>query len=297
MNKSYYMIEDKDAPRVYLIGDHYVAQLKGALIQLSPKIEIIDICNTVQAFSMLQAGYVLRTTYPFFPKGTIHFIGINSEPSATNKIFLINHEGHYFVGADNGIYSLIFEDKEPEFVFELVPELMYQFVPELNPKHFFDPKLELKQPKQFSGFSAVKILTTVIHHIMSDMDISLLGTPANIDRKKQTLKATYSKNGISGSVIFIDHFGNLITNITRKLFDDIGKGRPFNIYIRSSLKLSISEISTGYNIIEGDKQYYLALFNSFDILEIAQKKESLAQLESVDVLSGVEVEFIDGILF
>jgi S-adenosylmethionine hydrolase len=132
---------------------------------------------------------------------------------------------------------------------------------------------------------------------MSDMDISLLGTPANIDRKKQTLKATYSKNGISGSVIFIDHFGNLITNITRKLFDDIGKGRPFNIYIRSSLKLAISEISTGYNIIEGDKQYYLALFNSFDILEIAQKKESLAQLESVDVLSGVEVEFIDGILF
>ncbi|MDR3246521.1 MAG: SAM-dependent chlorinase/fluorinase [Prevotellaceae bacterium] len=287
------MIEDKDAPRVYLIGDHYIAQLKGAMIQLSPNIEIIDICNTVQAFSTLQAGYVLRTAYPFFPKGTIHFIGINSEPSATNKIFLVKHEGHYFVGADNGIYSLIFEDNEPESVYELVPELMYRFIPKLNPAHFFDSTLEFGNPKQFSGFSAIKIITTVIHHIMSNMDISLLGKPAKINREKKTLKATYTANSISGSVIFIDHFGNLITNITRELFDEVGKQHPFNITIRSSLKFSIDKISTDYNVIGGEKQYYLALFNSFGVLEIAQKNDSLAQLESIDTLSGVEIEFFN----
>ncbi|MDR1182055.1 MAG: SAM-dependent chlorinase/fluorinase, partial [Bacteroidales bacterium] len=72
MDKSYYarMLEDMDIPEIYLIGDHYVAQLKGSLRQLSSNIEIFDICNTVQAFNLLQTGYILRTTYPFFPKET-----------------------------------------------------------------------------------------------------------------------------------------------------------------------------------------------------------------------------------
>jgi S-adenosylmethionine hydrolase len=299
MDKSYYasVTENREAPKIYLIGDHYVAQLKGAFRQLSPDIEIIDICNTVQAFNILQAGYILRTTYPFFPEGTIHIIGINSEPSTTNKIFLVKHESHYFVGADNGLYSLIFEDKEPELVYELVPELLYQFVPELVPRPFFDPELEMSQPKKFSGFSSLKIFSTVINHIINNMELSLLGKPAKIDREKSPPKATYTKNSISGSVIFIDHFGNLITNISRELFESVGKKRPFSIFIRESKRFSITEISTEYNVVGGEKQYYLALFNSFGILEIAQKDDNLAQLESIDISSGIEIRFAEDRLF
>ncbi|MDR1887027.1 MAG: SAM-dependent chlorinase/fluorinase, partial [Prevotellaceae bacterium] len=215
MDKSYYarMIEDKDAPRVYLVGDHYVAQLKGCLRQLSANIEIFDICNTIQAFSLLQTGYVLRTSYRFFPQGTVHLIGVNSEPSETNSIFLIKHDGHYFTGADNGLYSIVFEDDEPESVYELVPEMLYEFIPDLVPKSFFNPDFELKRPKQFTGFSAVKIFATVVNHIMNGRELSLLGKPARINREKSLLKATYTRDVISGSVVFIDHFGNLITNI------------------------------------------------------------------------------------
>jgi S-adenosylmethionine hydrolase len=292
MDKSYYtkMLENMDIPQVYLIGDHYVAQLKGCLRQLSANIEVYDICNTVQAFSLLQTGYILRSTYPFFPAGAIHLIGVNSEPSATNKILLIKHKDHYFVGADNGLYNIVFDECNPEYAYELVPDMLYKFVPNLAPKSFFDPSLELNYPRKFSGFSAIKIFATVINHIMNKREISMIGKPVKINMEKKLPKATYSKDSISGNVIFIDHFGNIITNINRELFDFVGKGRSFNISVRGSLKFAISTISTDYSVM-GRGQNYLAIFNSSGVLEIAQFNYNLAQLENIDTLSDVTIIF------
>jgi S-adenosylmethionine hydrolase len=292
MDKSYYarMLEDMNVPAIYLIGDHYVAQLKACLRQLSPNIEIFDICNTVQAFSVLQTGYILRTTYPFFPKGAIHLIGVNSEPTTTNKILVVEHDGHYFAGADNGVYSIVFEDFDPESVYELVPEMVYKFVPDLEPKSFFGCHFDLNEPGKFSGFAAIKIFSTVINHIMNQQNIAQLGIPATINREKKMLKANSTKDSISGNVIFIDHFGNLITNITRELFDYVGKGRNFSISVRGSLRVAINIISTSYDVIEHG-QKYLAIFNSSGVLEIAQFKQNLAQVENVDVFSNIYVNF------
>jgi hypothetical protein len=160
MDKSYYarMLEDMNVPAIYLIGDHYVAQLKACLRQLSSNIEIFDICNTIQAFSVLQTGYILRITYPFFPKGSIHLIGVNSEPTETNKILLVEHEGHYFAGSDNGIYSIVFEDVDPELVYELVPEMLYKYIPDLSPKPFFDNRLGLEKPEKSSGLDRKSVV-------------------------------------------------------------------------------------------------------------------------------------------
>jgi S-adenosylmethionine hydrolase len=106
------------------------------------------------------------------------------------------------------------------------------------------------------------------------------------------LKATYTRDVISGSVVFIDHFGNLITNITRELFDSVGKGRPFGIFVRGSRKFEITGISTEYSTI-GNRQPYLAIFNSFGVLEIAQLNDNFAQLENCDITSSVEIKFTE----
>jgi S-adenosylmethionine hydrolase len=117
-----------------------------------------------------------------------------------------------------------------------------------------------------------------------------LGKPVKIDRTRNTLKATYTKDSISGNVVFIDHFGNIITNINRELFDSVGKGRPFAILIRGSRKFAISAISANYSVV-GHGQNYLAIFNSSDVLEIAQLNQNLAQLENIDILSDVSINF------
>jgi S-adenosylmethionine hydrolase len=294
MDKTYYskLLDDVNMPLIYLIGDHYVAQLKGCLRQLSANIEIFDICNTIQAFSLIHTGYILHTTYPCFPAGTIHLIGVNSEPSATNKILLVKYDGHYFVGADNGLYDIIFEDYNPELVsaYELVPEMLYKFIPDLVPKTFFNPDLELNSPRQFSGFSALKIFATVVNHIMNNREISLLGKPVNINTDKKMLKAIIKDNSISGNVIFIDHFGNLITNISRKLFDSVGKGRPFEILVQGYQRSRVSAISPDYSVID-DKHTHLAIFNSSGFLEIAQLHYNMAQVDYIDILANVTITF------
>jgi S-adenosylmethionine hydrolase len=294
MDKSYYarMLEDMNVPRMYPVGDHYVAQLKACLRQLSPNIEVFDICNTIQAFSVLQTGYVLRITYPFFPKGAIHLIGVNSEPTTTNKILVVEHDGHYFVGSDNGIYSIVFEDCTPEAVYELVPDMLYKHVPDLLPKSFFGSRFDLNEPGKFSGFSALKIFTTVINHIMNRQDILQLGIKTTINKEKQMLKAICDKDEITGHVMFVDHFGNLITNITREQFDSEGKGRPFRISVRGSKRVAITTISESYNVVEHG-QKYLALFNSSGVLEIAQLEHNLTQTENIDEYSTIYVKFVE----
>jgi S-adenosylmethionine hydrolase len=203
---------------------------------------------------------------------------------------LVKDNGHYFAGADNGLYNIVFEDYEPEEAYELVPEMLYKFVPDLVPKSFFSPDLELNSPRKFSGFSAVKIFATVVNHIMNKREISLLGKPVKISMEKKMSKPVTKNDSISGSVIFIDHFGNIITNISRELFDSVGKGRPFGILIRGSRKFAISAISDDYSVI-GHRQNYLAIFNSSGLLEIAQLNHNLAQVESIDTLSDVVVNF------
>ncbi|MDR0385618.1 MAG: SAM-dependent chlorinase/fluorinase [Prevotellaceae bacterium] len=294
MNKSYYvnMLDDMNLPLLYLIGDHYVAQLKGALKQLSADIEIFDICNTVQTFNRMQAGYILRITYPFFPAGAIHLVGVNSEPSAKNKILLVKHDGHYFVGADSGLYNIICNEKEPELAYELVPESLYGSVSNLTPRSFFDPGSELNRSGKISGFSAVKIFAAVVNHIMRKKEISELGKPTKINMERKMHKANYTMDSIAGNVVFIDHFGNIITNISRELFDRIGHGRSFNILVRGSKKFAISKISTEYVASEKkNEQHYQAIFNSSGFLEIAQFGHNFAQEESIDISADVNINF------
>jgi S-adenosylmethionine hydrolase len=219
-------------------------------------------------------------------------IGVNSEPTATNKILVVEHDGHYFAGSDNGIYSIVFEDCIPESVYELVPEMLSKYVPDLLPKSFFGSRFDLNEPGHFSGFSALKIFTTVINHIMNRQDISQLGILAKIDTEKKMLKAICEKDEITGHVLFIDHFGNIITNITREQFDSTCKGRPFCIYVRGSKRVAITTISESYNVVEHG-QKYLAIFNSSGVLEIAQLGHNLTQVENIDEYSTIYIKFVE----
>ncbi|MDR1896313.1 MAG: SAM-dependent chlorinase/fluorinase, partial [Prevotellaceae bacterium] len=187
MNKNYYMsaISQTDLPDIYLIGDHYVAQLKGVLRNISQNIEIVDISHSVQAFNVTQAAFVLGNAYKYFPDGTIHLVGVNSEPSPKNRLVAIEKDKHYFVGANNGIFNMMF-DTPPDVAYELTP------------------------PENLQGFAALAVFAVAVNHIINKRDISLLGQPIDVNIK-EIIRPTYSDSSITGSVLFIDHFGNLIT--------------------------------------------------------------------------------------
>lgn len=249
-------------PDIYPIGDHYAAQLKGLLLQTAPTAVIIDISHRIQAFNVLQAAFVLRSAYHFYPQGTIHLVGVGSEPSPKNRLVLAQYGGQYFVGSNDGLFSTVFEG-EPDLTIEL---------PLIDQPH---------------GYRALPAFALAVKSIVEGRDLLLLGKPCVMKRDVPT-NATYDEGGISGTVVFIDCFGNLITNVSRELFDMVGKNRSFKLFVQNA-KPCIDRISSYYDDVPMD--CHVALFNSSDLLEIAKRNNNLAQLENVDTRSTVRITF------
>lgn len=228
------------------LKDYYVASVKGAIISQLPDVRIVDISHQIAPFDIAQASFVLRNCFNEFPKGTIHIIGINPFEKGETKHVLIDYNGHYFIGADNGIFSLLFSRK-PDKVFELniVEDTFNQSFPTKN------------------------VFVKAACHIARGGTPEVIGKQVEDIKKRQLFRATAESNVIKGTVIYIDSYGNVITNISQDLFYEIKQEREFKIYLTRA-GYTISKIRKNYNEVpEGEK---VALFSSSGYLEIAINK-------------------------
>jgi S-adenosylmethionine hydrolase len=263
-NTGFYLagMYDEALPPVYPLGDHYVAQLKGILMRVAPEAVIVDISHRIQAFNAIHTAYVLRQAYRIYPPGTIHLVGVNSEPSPRNKLVFIQKDEHFFVGANDGMFSMVFEGN-PDFI------------------------AELQHDSELRGFAAIQLFALSVKYVVDKYDLSDIGIPCEMKRDIVS-NAAYDENEIRGTVIFIDSFGNLITNVSRELFEKVGKNRPFRICIRSE-RDSIDRISQYYDDVP--ERYRLAMFNSDGMLEIAMRNCNMAQLERLDTHTVIHISF------
>lgn len=232
--------------------DHYLGALKGSLVSLIPDATIIDISHDVPAFDIIQAAFVLKNSYFHYPKGTIHLIGVNAEAVELKPFsnqpgiahLLIEYDGHYFVGADNGIFSLIFE-KAPDRIFEIT----YQ--------------------QKFDTFPMLNVFVPVAAHLTANRPWEEIGKSIPTYRESIQFNPVIEANRIRGMVIYIDSYGNAITNITLDLFKQVVKSNDFVINLPKP-KYNITEISANYSDVpEGEN---LALFSSAGHLTIAINK-------------------------
>src|SRR6266542_1395099 len=92
------------------LKDHYVGAIKGTILNRLSTVTIIDISHNIEKYNLLEASYILKESYPNFPANTVHIIGINTELANSGGYVLVKQYDHYFIGADNGIFSLLFEE-------------------------------------------------------------------------------------------------------------------------------------------------------------------------------------------
>ena len=100
------------------LSDFYVASIKGNILKELPKANIVDISHVIRPFDISHASFVIKNCFRDFPKGTIHIIGINPEPNKMNGHLIVENYGQYFIGSDNGIFSLLF-DKNPDAIWSI----------------------------------------------------------------------------------------------------------------------------------------------------------------------------------
>lgn len=262
------------------LTDHYVAALKGTVFSLLTDIQIVDISHDVQAFDVAQAAYFINNCFQDFPKGTVHVCGVDSEPlinfgSVQNSSFpsILLYKGHYFVSNDNGFFGLLLKEEKPEGFWRLEDVLS-------NPNSF--------------RFPTKNILVPAACKIASGQDINAFATEMNEFRRAFTINAVIEENLIKGNVIHIDHYGNVITNVSRELFNRFGENTPFTIFFRRK-EYYIDEISKAYNeVAPGEK---VAIFNNNDLLEIAINRGAKSRNGGANTLFGLNINDVVRIEF
>ncbi len=224
------------------LRDHYVAAVKASILSQAPQAVIVDVSHEVRSFDIHAASFLVKSVWQQFPLGTVHIIGINPELTSRTPHVAIHYMGHYFVGADNGIFALIFE-QEPEDIIEL----------------------NLPQGEDWT-FPMKGIFSLAAAHLSRGGAIEFLGQ--RVSTFNQAMLPTPSLEGdmLKGHVEYIDHYGNVYCNISKSLFEQIRRKRKYNILFKR-VGFAISRISNYYtDVVEGER---LAMWSTGGLLMIA----------------------------
>lgn len=251
--------------------DHFVGAVKGAIYSELPDAKIVDITHHISPFNITETAYILKNSYKSFPDGTIHIVGVDSELSEDNKHIALELDNHYFICPDNGLICMITKDIKPAKIVEI---------------NIHD-RVE-------SSFPVLDVFVQVACFISRGGNLGVIGKEISTYKEMTEIqpKVNQEQNKIIGGVIYIDNYGNVISNISKKLFAEVGKGRDFRI---TAARYNFSKVMTKYNeIVNPDakdpRQFdgnRLALFNSAGYLEIAIYRSNLKTVGGASTLLGL----------
>lgn len=248
----------------YGLGSPYSAALIGKGFAIMPENRIVEISSQINPFDLVQTAFLLKSVYHNFPIGTCHLIGVDTSLSLHKRILWVSQNGHHFIAADNGIFSLLFD--EPL-------QSVYAINNDLIDENDLFPEKNLFLP--------------LIAKFLKEGELSSFANVASIGKELQSMSAVFDGNSLGGAVMYVDSYQNAITNIHKSVFESSRKGRPFRLYYWS--KHFIDKVSNHFN--EADPGDDLLIFNENNYLVIAMNRGKGAQLLGLKPGSKVIINF------
>jgi len=239
--------------------DIYHGIIKGKLCSLCPGVTIIDNACNIPPFDILHASFVVRNTFMNYPKGSIHIICVHSEATKDQNYLIVRAKEHLFIGTDNGIFSLILNGEPDEAI----------------------------QIDRKDGSDELDIFARAAADLLSGKKLKDIGKPVSEVLERIPLRATIEKETITGSIIFIDSYGNAISNITREVFMRVFEGKEYNILVQSNRNHTDQIVMKYSDVPVGDM---LTRFNSLDLLEVAINGENISQLYGLEIGTVVRID-------
>ncbi|MBY8961533.1 SAM-dependent chlorinase/fluorinase [Flavobacterium sp. D11R37] len=263
------------------LKDHFVGALKGKILSDYPEAVIIDISHDVDLFNIAEASYIISAAYSSFPKGTVHLIGVDAELSKENRHIAMEWDGHFFVCADNGIPSILSQKIVPEKVVEITVHDRFG-----------------------TDATEMDVFVKVACHLSRGGLLNVIGRETTEVKPVNQLQPVISHDNttIKGYVVYIDHFGNCITNITKRLFKEVGRGRGYEITFGNKTIKAVKEGYSDFTVnerfslkdYEGEK---LAIFNEAGYLEIAIFRSNPLTVGTARTLLGLKYRDVVNIVF
>ncbi len=247
-------------------SDYYIGAVKASILSECQDAVFVDISHNIEHFNWQQAGFILKSLVDDFPKNTIHIIGVGSEPDAETDIVVAKYRNQYFIGANNGSLGIIFSQK-PDCVVSV----------------------DFGADNEECCFVEKNIFSQIAKYIYCDGDIMRLGE-INDDVKRYTeVEPQITPKGILGSVIYIDSYGNAITNIRKEFFEEVVGDSKFEILL-NTLSHKTNRISLSYKDVEEPE--IVCLFNSVGLLEVALRGASAHDLLGLRYDSRIRIDIV-----
>jgi S-adenosylmethionine hydrolase len=241
-------------------ADFYLAALKGALYKQCGEITVVDVNVQIRHFDIKQAVYHLQQAYSYFPETTIHIVHINPN-YATKKLLITYFDNQFFIAFDNGFLPLFLRENRAEI---------------------FAVNDDINNEIGVNGFMSI---AKVVQHLIAKKTIGSIASSTTNFMKMSLPNAAAGNGGIKGSIISIDAFGNVITNIHKTLFETHFKAKQFTIRTNH---ITINEVKANYGLAN-DEGELIALFNDSGLLEIAIVRGKAASLLGLSVGQNVFV--------
>jgi S-adenosylmethionine hydrolase len=231
--------------------DHYVASMKGTILNINPQCTLVDITHDIKSHDIEEGAFILANAYSFFPKGTIHLCVVDPGVGGLRKPILAVTTNYFFVGPDNGLFTLALEKEKVKQVVVLI-----------HHKYFLS--------RVSTTFHGRDLFAPVVGHLSLGVKPNVFGNEVHSWTKLIFQKPKVEGMKLVGEILHIDAFGNLISNIDEEhLFHFLKK--KDNFVIRAGTE-TIRGLKEGY--WQGKKNEVMALVGSGGFLEISVREGS-----------------------
>jgi len=236
--------------------DFFVASLKGVIAKINPAARIIDITHRLPSYDIKAGSFILFSSYKYFPPRTIFLAVVDPGVGTSRKILLAETDNYFFIAPDNGVLSLVLEESD-------VKQLR-----EITNQNYFLPELS----RIFEGRDKMAPAAAWLSRGISCEEF---GPEATSYKKLKAEKPQIKGNEIIGHILYIDKFGNLISNIPEGMLKLLQKKTGKKTLSLSVEESEITSFAQSYSSVK--KGELLFLSGSLGLIEIAAKESSAAQ--------------------
>ncbi len=236
--------------------DHYVAAMKGVVLQIAPKSVLVDVTHQIEPQGILQAAFVVRQIWPSFPRGTIHIVVVDPGVGTARRILAGQYAGQTIICPDNGVVSFLHRDAPMEMLREVTNRRLFPYAEASNTFHGRD------------------IMAPVAGYLSRGTKLTEVGPPAGeLELLDLPKPERLPDRSLTGEVIYVDRFGNLVTNLTRDDLATTFNARPdAHVWLGDE---DVGPVLQTYAQVNRDEP--LALVGSIGMLEVAVNLGSAAQ--------------------
>jgi len=248
--------------------DPFVGQMKGVMYSINPEVRIVDVTHDITPFNIREAAIVTGLSYSHFPTRSVHLVVVDPGVGSSRRPVIVTTENHYFVGPDNGVFSMIYTLEEKSLT-----------VTHITADHYF-------YKKGSPTFQGRDYYAPVAAWLSKGTPVSNFGEPIqDYIRMRIPIPERPTKNTLEGEVIHIDRFGNAITNIRETDLNAVGPRKDMRVILKGK------EVILKNHYSEAEDRDLYCLVNSFGLLEFFVYRGSAADLHEINIGDIVGIIF------